>query len=469
MELTELERRLRATLDDEAGRITPRPAPPDLEQQVGRRQARQRRRATAVTAAAAAAVVAVVTITSGIGLPSGGQHRGQGVAHDPDRSGSGTAELIPAAPIPGRRDAGAVWDGTEYVVWGGYRSGTPRRGLDQYRSDGAAYDPATRRWRVLPRAPITARSRPIMYWTGHEVVVWGGEGDHRGEIPDGAAYDPSTGRWRTLPTVRPVGDGLDSWAAAGSHLFVARSGQTNPATHREEYENSTVMHFDATTNRWSWFRAAGRVADLKPCRDGVLLLERTSGRFQVAYVSRDGVRRAVVALPGSLAEDGVPHGDDVPPGLRHLVASGDDVTVSLTAESAPIPDGTPQGRRQLSLKLWHLQVNGAADRLALRDGPVTPALAEGTGPLVIGGRIYPMPDHPARLVLLTQDMLSIFDTATGQVVRRFAPPSAGWPRSGCDLLNAAYATSGDTVLMWSGVECVMDDPTAAGLLWRVMG
>jgi hypothetical protein len=66
---------------------------------------------------------------------------------------------------------------------------------------GAAQYPAG--WQALPQPPITDRSGPSVIWSGREVFLIGGSSptknfdavDHR---TDGAAFDPATGRWRKL-------------------------------------------------------------------------------------------------------------------------------------------------------------------------------------------------------------------------------------------------------------------------------
>ena len=60
-----------------------------------------------------------------------------------------------------------AWTGTEMIVWGG-------RVDNSFYYDGAAYNPVSDTWRVLPTAPGGFDARdPIMVWTGHEAVVSG--------------------------------------------------------------------------------------------------------------------------------------------------------------------------------------------------------------------------------------------------------------------------------------------------------
>lgn len=103
---------------------------------------------------------------------------------------------MPDAPIAERDQAAIGWTGTEMLVWGGV--GVDAKGSTTADlADGAAYNPATKTWRVLPTAPVDARIPQTSVWTGTEFIVWGG--DH-GET-DGAAYDPTTNTWRTIPAV----------------------------------------------------------------------------------------------------------------------------------------------------------------------------------------------------------------------------------------------------------------------------
>jgi hypothetical protein len=104
---------------------------------------------------------------------------------------------LPRAPIPGRLDASTVWTGREMIVWGGVNR--PTRGSPAPRSDGAAYNPATRKWRKIAKAPsgILGGGGPAAAWNSRRMVVY------VGNSPDGpagsAVYDPRTNTWRRLP------------------------------------------------------------------------------------------------------------------------------------------------------------------------------------------------------------------------------------------------------------------------------
>src|SRR5205807_4897393 len=143
-----------------------------------------------------------------------------GAAYEP---GADRWQVLPPAPVAGRFGTSAVWSGREVLFWGG-QAGADTRGLHLPPptatgglhlppptgtfADGAAYDPATRRWRKLPAAPIGARTGHQAVWTGREMVVWGGYPrccpiDSVIHDPAAAAFDPATNRWRRIADVPP--------------------------------------------------------------------------------------------------------------------------------------------------------------------------------------------------------------------------------------------------------------------------
>ncbi|MEX2459176.1 MAG: hypothetical protein WD770_09335 [Actinomycetota bacterium] len=109
---------------------------------------------------------------------------------------------LDGGPLEPRHGAVSVWTGRELVIWGGCRIGDgqcqdPVSGDEL--ADGAAFEVASLRWRVLPPAPVAPRDYAAAAWTGSEMVVWGGHGGES-ELPfRGAAYAPASNRWRVLP------------------------------------------------------------------------------------------------------------------------------------------------------------------------------------------------------------------------------------------------------------------------------
>jgi hypothetical protein len=89
----------------------------------------------------------------------------------------------------------SVWTGSELLVWGS-------RWRDTRLVDGAAYDPAADSWRQIADAPLELTDGTAV-WTGKEMIVFGaalhGGNQAESETAIGAAYDPATDRWRLLP------------------------------------------------------------------------------------------------------------------------------------------------------------------------------------------------------------------------------------------------------------------------------
>jgi hypothetical protein len=108
---------------------------------------------------------------------------------------------LPAPPGLGR----VVWTGSELLVWG---------------STLTAYSPSSGRWTSRPRPPI-AGSPQTVAWTGRELVGW--------TVYGGAAYRPATHRWRRLPPALLAG--TSAWT--GHELIVvsgARAAAFSPAS-----------------------------------------------------------------------------------------------------------------------------------------------------------------------------------------------------------------------------------------------
>jgi hypothetical protein len=102
---------------------------------------------------------------------------------------------IAEAPIPlltGDKQL-VAWVGNEVVVYGQDLLHDDSHGI------GAAYDPATNRWRMLPRAPL----RGVFFfkiswvWTGKELILFPDTGADVG-ARRGEAYSPRTNSWRVL-------------------------------------------------------------------------------------------------------------------------------------------------------------------------------------------------------------------------------------------------------------------------------
>src|SRR5581483_2821343 len=155
---------------------------------------------------------------------------------------NGTWSELPPAPISGRHDEAIVWTGDEMLVWGG--DGPPAE------NDGAAYRPTTRTWRKLPSAPIGGRLGPGTVWTGRELLVWGGtEVQPDGTAHDvntGAAFDPTSNRWRMLPPapLTPRADTTVVWTGKEA-IVVGGAAVFAPVPYHAD-----AAAYDPVVDRW---------------------------------------------------------------------------------------------------------------------------------------------------------------------------------------------------------------------------
>ena len=69
------------------------------------------------------------------------------------------------------------------IVWGGDTNAN-------LLGDGAIFDPASETWRPMSDVVAPApRYRAAAFWTGREMVLWGGV-DRGGRLDDGGRYRP---------------------------------------------------------------------------------------------------------------------------------------------------------------------------------------------------------------------------------------------------------------------------------------
>ena len=104
---------------------------------------------------------------------------------------SSTWRPISTAGAPAASGPVVVSTGSEMVVWGGRLPGNST-------NTGGVYNPTTDTWRAttLVNAP-SARRFSAGGWTGHEMLVWGGNAADGGEggWNTGGRYDPVSDRW----------------------------------------------------------------------------------------------------------------------------------------------------------------------------------------------------------------------------------------------------------------------------------
>jgi N-acetylneuraminic acid mutarotase len=160
-----------------------------------------------------------------------------------------TWTTLPPSPLRPRIGAEAVWTGHEMIIWGGF-GGTNAQA--QFFGDGARYNPATKSWSLLPTTGAPSpRWGHSMVWTGHDLLIWGGEGGTGTPLNDGARFDPTTNRWSPLPTVgAPTGRTYQATAWTGKEMIVW-GGQGPGVFYRDG------ARFNPTTGVWTSLPSAG--------------------------------------------------------------------------------------------------------------------------------------------------------------------------------------------------------------------
>ncbi len=148
---------------------------------------------------------------------------------------------IPSGPLQQRINETVIWSGKEMIVWGGERL--------ENDPVGAAYNPTTNRWRLLPKAPISSRAGSAAAWSGKEMLVWSGYSVWQDGpcCDDGAAYNPATNRWRTLPVAPILGREQMSSVWTGRALFVW--GGIDFRAGRSTVADGAL--YDPKTNAWT--------------------------------------------------------------------------------------------------------------------------------------------------------------------------------------------------------------------------
>jgi hypothetical protein len=147
---------------------------------------------------------------------------GAPLAYDPDANTWRRFARPPTGFISHAADPAPVWTGAEVLVWDSSNiDDTSGKWIDGGR--GAAYNPATDRWRPLPRSPLSTRTWSIQAWTGKQLLVISGSCGGAGQIrcQDGAAYDPAANTWTPIPAL--AGGAIAPEAAAawtGSELII---------------------------------------------------------------------------------------------------------------------------------------------------------------------------------------------------------------------------------------------------------
>jgi N-acetylneuraminic acid mutarotase len=133
------------------------------------------------------------------------------------------------------------------ITWGGGCCGDVNEG-------GAAYNPATGKWRTLAKAPVAGQQRPVGAWTGRELIILPGRHADHNERTGGAAYDPAKDTWRKIASPPRERMGSNVVWDGRELLVVGGSGPPDPETGVRKLV-SVPYAYDPATNRWRWLSA----------------------------------------------------------------------------------------------------------------------------------------------------------------------------------------------------------------------
>jgi hypothetical protein len=173
---------------------------------------------------------------------------GAPIAYDPDANTWRRSARPPTGFISQAADPAPIWTGAEVLVWDGSNiDDTSGKWIDGGR--GAAYNPATDRWRQLPRSPLSNRTWAIQAWTGKQLLVISGScgGAGRTRCQDGAAYDPAANTWTPIPALAGGATAPEAAAAWTGSELVIWSTTTNK---QGRSIGNTASAYNPSSKRW---------------------------------------------------------------------------------------------------------------------------------------------------------------------------------------------------------------------------
>ncbi|MCL4266286.1 MAG: tandem-95 repeat protein [Anaerolineae bacterium] len=161
------------------------------------------------------------------------------------------------API-GRRQHGAVWSGSEMIIWGGcHEDANGNQNCNVVLNSGGRYDPITNSWQPtsLSNAP-TARNFPELVWAGDQMILWTGTAT----ADPGRRYDPISDSWQSISTTNApagreaaliwTGDEMIAWGGCTGSPF-CDTPQNDGGRYDPVSDSWTaVTTINAPTARW---------------------------------------------------------------------------------------------------------------------------------------------------------------------------------------------------------------------------
>ncbi|WP_157720358.1 Kelch repeat-containing protein [Friedmanniella luteola] len=160
-------------------------------------------------------------------------------------AGVGAWSRLPPSPLSARHEAAGASLGGRFYVVGGWSDppcppaascAAPARPPHR---DGAAFDPATGRWRAIAPAPTPVGGVLQMTVVGQRLYVLTGSLDRADSPVSFLSYDPGADAWSTLPAPQLADPQL---VAAGTKIVAVGCS--------DEQEAAVDAVFDPVTERW---------------------------------------------------------------------------------------------------------------------------------------------------------------------------------------------------------------------------
>jgi len=175
---------------------------------------------------------------------------------------SNTWQPVNVGTAPGgRSDHGAVWTGTEMVIWGGRQgSGSPLPIATNINS-GARYNPGLNSWTPMNDiGALSPRVTPNLFWTGSRVLIWGGE-DNTTNVNNGSRYNPASNSWQSMTNAGgPVPRNSYTAVWSGTEMIIWGGQQLNePGTFDDEYVE-IGYRYNPSLDAWNTISPSGEPA-----------------------------------------------------------------------------------------------------------------------------------------------------------------------------------------------------------------
>lgn len=417
---------------------------------------RRRQRAQAVGVVAVASVIAAGILGVVVGDQAGVQFVPAGRGSDAEPSSAGAAargievvtgltldfEPLPASPLAPRESPANVWTGQELVVWGGAAGTQPD---PTSFGDGAAYDPATGRWRQLPPAPLSPRSGPAAVWTGEEMIVWGGGGNESGLelFTDGAAYDPATDSWRAIPSAPARAaqwGGRGVWAA-GRMVVGSGSGPDGGIS------TPNVAVFDPASGAWEVRVLPHPVVAIAAVDEQVaaLLVDYETGAAFLAWME---VSSGAISQPAPLPGPARPERLGLTWTGEHLIVTSEPLSETEPGTILSYQQGSGEPESEIVVEAGDLRFHP----------PVRVSFYGMQGSQVWTGDLM-LTASPFALTAYDPDTDSVFPATPEQL--------AALKEINCGSGGAVWAWTGDALLAWGGQGCSSEGPTRIASGYRV--